>query len=370
MKKWLIRIVLALGILLVAAYIFFRMQGGTSGLVEMALPDFPDFPAAQTEFGEDAQGDIYFSTATPFDFDVILDGMNHALPTTGIGELILPEGASAENPVPVMVLLHGSGGISPGRERVYGELLAANGIGAFVVNYYSPRGVTEDTPYMVSVISITEFDALTDAYGALRMLNKHPAVDVSRIGVAGFSYGGMATRYALDSRVKQVLAPDLQPFAVHVDFYGPCFQNMNMPSTTGAPLLTLRGDEDNSNDLEACLQRESRLQQLGANVTAHIFPGAGHAWEANRERKLSESSPYVVGCLMEYDELGHAMANGEYIVNVPPQTSRADRVAIRMSSGDVMGSCVKYGYIIGRDDDTRDKANVIFLAYLKDVFGL
>jgi dienelactone hydrolase len=340
------------------------MVGGTAGLVGIALPEFPELPAPMEQLAEGQSGAVYFASATPFDFDVLIGDMSVALPTTGIGTLFLPEGASTESPVPAMVVVHGSGGIQPGREMEYGALLAENGYAALVIDYYTPRGATDDVSYMIRVLSVTEFDAVTDAYNGLRLLQTHPAIDPGRIGVMGFSYGGMATRIAMDQRVADSLLGGNPPFAAHIDYYGPCFQNFRSPAATGAPLLTLRGTEDASNELPACRRREAELRELGASVEAHVYEGVGHSWEALRPRAMSESSPYVSGCEMDYDEQGRPMTAGQYIVNVPVETSREERIALRMASGDLLADCVKSGYIIGRDDAAKARSDAHMLEFL------
>jgi len=174
-----------------------------------------------------------------------------------------------------MVLLHGSGGVQAGREMRIGQWLADHGIAAFVIDYYLPRGVGDETNYMLRVIAVTEFDAVADAYGALQLLSTHPAIDASRVGVMGFSYGGMAVRIAMDERVRSAFAPELSGFSAFVDVYGPCFQDLGTKATNGAPLLTLRGTEDASNELEACVRREDELRGLGVAVETHVYACAG-----------------------------------------------------------------------------------------------
>jgi len=364
MRIWIRRIGLSLAGLGLLGAALWWLLGGTTGLVELALPEIPELPAPLEELAENQSGEVYFASATPFDFDVLIGDMSMAMPTTGMGTLFLPEGASAAAPVAAMVVVHGSGGIQPGREMEYGELLAANGYAALVIDYYSPRGATEDISYMVRVLSVTEFDAVTDAYNGLRLLQTHPAIDPERIGVMGFSYGGMATRIAMDQRVADTLLAGNPTFAAHIDYYGPCFQNFNSPAATGAPLLTLRGSEDASNELPACLRREAELRELGVSVEAHVYEGVGHSWEALKPRAMSEDSPYVSGCEMDYDEQGRAMTDGQYIVNVPLNTSREERIALRLASGDLLADCVKSGYIIGRDDAAKAKSDAHMLEFL------
>ncbi len=340
----------------------------TNSLVKRAVPVFPELPAPVEDLSAGQSGEIYYSTSTPFDLDVLLAD-SERLPTTGFGTLFLPSDTS-NDPVPAMVVLHGSGGISKGREMEYGAMLADHGIAGFVVNYYLPRGVTDETDYMIRVLSVTEFDAITDAYAALRLLGTHPRIDASRVGVVGYSYGGMASRFAMDERIREALAPQHSGFAAHVDYYGPCFQNLVTRRTNGAPLLTLRGTEDASNDLEACAEREAELRELGVDVEAHVYQGAGHAWEVEVPRQLFPDSPYVAGCEVRYDENGHSSVNGQAIVNVPVETSRMDRILMRVSSGDAMKACVKQGYVIGGDPEVKRRSDATLIAFLRRAFAM
>ena len=221
----------------------------------LPLPTFPDLPPAQSKLRAEQSGEIYFPIKSPYDFSRVLSGYDALPETSGKGTLVLPEGSNAESPVPAMIILHGSGGIVEGREFEYAKLFSENGIAAFVVDYYAPRGVVSDTPYVMKTMIATEVDIMSDAYSALKVLGTHPAIDVSRIGVTGYSYGGMATRYVLDDRLKTIMAPNVPPFALHMDIYGPCHQTTGHTGTTGAPYLAIQGDSDNTIDTEQRLWR-------------------------------------------------------------------------------------------------------------------
>jgi dienelactone hydrolase len=363
MKKMLIG--LAVVIALVAVLLQSRFVQGT--LLGWYLPPFPQWPAPTTQLAADASGKIYYQTSSPFDFDVILNGMKGATPTTGLGYLSMPAGASADHPVAAMVILPGSGGIAPGREMEYAQLLQAHGIAAFVVDYYLPRGLTKDLPYIVKTSSVTEFDVITDAYSALKLLATSPAIDPHKIGVMGFSYGGMATRFAMDERFHKILAPATAGFAVHADFYGPCFQNLGTTKTDGAPLLTQRGTADKSNDLTACAAREHELTALGVAVEPHIYEGAGHAWEISAQRHVNDS-PYIAGCEIHYDARGFSYINGKRIADTSADASRAERIAARLTSGRKYKGCLHYGYIIGRDEATTQRGYAALLQFLERQF--
>ena len=337
----------------------------------LPLPPFPDLPMPETTLTEGQESVIYFPIKSPYDFSRILSGYEALPETSGVGTLVLPEGASAEAPVPAMVILHGSGGIKEGREMAYAELFAKNGIAGFVVDYYSPRGVTEETPYVMKTMITTEVDIMSDAYSALKVLGTHPAIDKTRIGVTGYSYGGMATRYVLDDRLKDIMAPDVPPFALHMDIYGPCHQTLGHTGTTGAPYLAIHGDNDNSVDPALCQLVYKDMEATGTKVESHVMPGAGHAWE-NKTPQETFPGGFVDGCKFSFDPKdGTFLVDGKAGRFQPtPEMTREQRAYVRSTLGELAGSCVGQGYLVGSDPETDKKSKAIQLEFMKRVFRL
>ncbi len=337
----------------------------------LSLPAFPNWAKLEIGTSDNISFDIKYPTKSPYDFTRVLTGYT-SLPTHGgKATLILPEATTQDNPVPAMVILHGSGGIKEGREFEYAKLFAANGIAAFIVDYYSPRGVTDATPYVMKTMAATEVDVISDAYNALNFLNRNSYIDPKRIGVTGYSYGGMGTRYVLDQRIKDIMAPDVPPFALHMDIYGPCHQDTGSWQTTGAPYLAIYGDNDNSVEPAACAKVQEQLRDGGSEVTAHIMPGAGHAWE-NDEPLTEFGGAYVRGCNFSWDkDTGVFLVDGQAGEFQPaPDMTREERAAVRASLGSLAGKCVSQGYIVGSNPETDKKSKVIQLEFMKRVFGL
>ncbi len=357
------KIFLSLIILIVLIVAILMIPVTRHALVGAFLPKIPDLPATQSTLSVDATGRIYFPSNSPFDLDVIFNGMQDVLQTTGLGDLYLPANINPENPVGLIILAHGSGGTAPGREDDYAQLLNANGYGAFIIDYYAPRGASHETGYLAKTASATEFDIIADAYAALKVLSTHPLIDENRIGIMGFSYGAMAARLSADARIRDNLAAGHPGFAVHIDAYGPCFQNLQTTQTTGGAHLTLRGTEDASNDLEACLVREQELRDLGNTVIAHIYEGAGHAWENNTPRVMGKH-PYLSGCEVIYNAQGFAMLDGERVTSYDVDAKRIERVIARFTSGPRYKDCLHKGYIVGNDHETKAKANQHLLEFL------
>ena len=370
------KLIIVVILLLVAGYLLLQSAPVQRLVLAAALPSFPDYPAPGSTLDASDYGELYFATQSAYDLEVLLNEGAAITPTTGLGYLTFPQAMlrdaaiDTSAPVPAMVIVSGSGGITPGREHEYAALFNEWGIASFVIDYYQPRGVTSETPYMMKVAAVTEFDVVADAFAALKLIASHPAVDASRIGIIGFSYGGMASRFALDQRFVDALAPGTSGFALHIDVYGPCFQNLQSERLSVAPLLTLRGTEDRSNDLAACAQREAELSAAGIPVERHVYPGAGHGWESLQERGLLAEAPYIVGCELRYDSVGRAYLNGELFARNEPDADRLTRVATRLASGSQFKDCVQYGYIMGRDSETHSKADAEIRTFLGQHFAM
>ena len=71
--------------------------------------------------------------------------------------------------------------------------------------------------YMAKLFAVSEIEALSDAYHALALLKTHPAIQPHRIGLVGFSYGGMAIRLAMAHRIQKAFNEE-PGFSVFVDF--------------------------------------------------------------------------------------------------------------------------------------------------------
>lgn len=337
----------------------------------LPLPAFPDLPPAQSRLSANQQGVVYFPIKSPYDFSRVLNGYDSLPETTGKGTLVVPDGASENAPVPAIVILHGSGGIVDGREFEYAELFAENGIAAFVVDYYAPRGVVADTPYVMKTMIATEVDIISDAYSALKVLGTHPLIDAERIGVTGYSYGGMATRYVLDDRLKDIMAPNVPPFALHMDIYGPCHQALGHIGTTGAPYLAIQGDADNTIDTELCQIVYKDLEAGGSAVESHVIAGAGHGWE-NATPLTEFPGGFVRGCKFSFDpETGAFLVDGKLSRFQPePDMTRGERAYVRSTLGELVGGCVGQGYTVGNNPGADAKSKAWQLDFMKRVFKL
>jgi hypothetical protein len=85
-------------------------------------------------------GKIYFGSVTPTGY-FQLAKREATQQTVVFGDLKLPKKATA--PVPAMIVVHGSSGVSHDREFWWADHLNDMGVAAFVVDSFTPRNIRE-----------------------------------------------------------------------------------------------------------------------------------------------------------------------------------------------------------------------------------
>lgn len=106
------------------------------------------------------------------------------------GQLTKPEG---NGPFPAVVLLHGCSGINMFPDA-WSERLANWGYVAFMVDSFGPRGFKE---ICTNLFRVHHPLRVQDAYDALSYLSALPFVDRNRIGLMGWSHGGLSALAAV-----------------------------------------------------------------------------------------------------------------------------------------------------------------------------
>ena len=285
---------------LIAAAFWFLLPCAASRAFDPAAP-WPDADATAI-----APRTVILHSSDPF----TPADIGRAAPRDVPALLFLPPGASAAQRVPAVVLLHGSVGNYRERADRYGPPLASLGVAVLVPETYASR---EDLgrSFIGRALQITETMLDADAYAALRLLVADPAIDPSRIALMGFSYGGMATEYALYRTVADRFVPPSGPhFAAHVAYYAPCIARFADTRTTGAPLLMMYGGKDQLIHPERCAQEADDMRAGGSAVKITVFPEAVHQWDGEMAPRLI--GRHLADCAFRVDRDGtvHDAATG------------------------------------------------------------
>lgn len=196
-------------------------------------------------------------------------------PLTVAGELRLPPDAA--RPLPAVVLVHGSAGVD-GRGEALANALNEAGVATLEIDMWSPRGLAGGLARPSHPA-----ETLPDAFGALRYLAGRDDVDGERVGIAGFSWGGIVSMLAATRR--SAAAYDGLRFAAHAPYYPVCWFYNRVPGyefcdLTGAPVLLQAGELDTYDDPDGCERMVAALAPLDRRcVTVRVYPGATHAFD-------------------------------------------------------------------------------------------
>ncbi|WP_417069662.1 dienelactone hydrolase family protein [Niveibacterium terrae] len=207
------------------------------------------------------------------------------------GKLSLPAAErGSQRRFPAVVILHGSSGVDS-RGDFHAEALNAAGIATLQIDMWEARGV-------VGLTNRPQVPIITypDTFSALRYLASRPDIDPQRIGVLGFSWGGVMAMASATENVAANFGGTLR-FKAHAANYPVCFgyNNPNVPNSefgrhannplTGAPILIQIGDKDDYDigvgpcqKLRASLIPEER-QKVEVVTYRDPVHGVCHAWD-------------------------------------------------------------------------------------------
>jgi len=218
-------------------------------------------------------------------------------------------------PHAAIVMLHGRAGSyssnKPGvvsaenltmRHRMWGNFWAERGYLALHVDSFSPRGYAQGFPkhsYSSRPASVNEQKIRPlDAYGALDYLRGRKEVIADRIGLHGWSNGGMTLLAALGLNAPRV-APDAtdrvrlakpspgSDFRAAIAQYPGCtVQRDQADYQPYAPLLLVASDDDEVSP-KVCATLAAQLKQRGAAIDFHSYDDPGKTKQSHAPNKAA-----------------------------------------------------------------------------------
>ena len=198
------------------------------------------------------------------------------------GTLNFPANAPDKN-VPVVVVLHGGGGIHNAEEQ-WLSVFNSMGLATFMVDSNWPRRKCKKT-FKKAIPNCNDvhkgITRIVDARRALELLSKHPRIDPARIGCLGSSLGGIGCLYQSVKRFQKMWgAPGLE-FAASVPMYPVCnFKYKEDDVMSDEPIRIHIGDLDQYGSAESCVKYVERLHLKGKDITITVYPGVHHAFDA------------------------------------------------------------------------------------------
>ncbi|MFG6431877.1 dienelactone hydrolase family protein [Roseateles sp. LYH14W] len=214
-------------------------------------------------------------------------------PLTIQGKLSVPRHAErrGHRKLPAVLILHGSSGVDA-RGDFYEAALNEAGIATLQIDMWQARGITgagqrPNAPVMT----------YPDAFSALAFLAQQRGIDGARVGVLGFSWGGLVSLGTAERLYAGQFGGGLT-FKAHVAHYPVCYAWNNTAllaavrstpaqygvqwiNLTGAPVMIQVGTKDDyDNGSQPC---EALAQSVngsnGGIVSVKAYPGATHGWD-------------------------------------------------------------------------------------------
>jgi dienelactone hydrolase len=210
------------------------------------------------------------------------------------GELRIPR---TQGRVPVVILVHGSGGAGNHEDRWAHEINGI-GIGTFILDSFTGRDVAE---------TITDFSRLPhlamiiDAYRALAVVAKNPRVDPTRIALMGFSKGGFVALYSSLRRFQRAYSSPGLEFAAFIPFYAPCNRRfLNEDDVSDRPIRLFHGSDDDWSTVVFCRQYAEHARSRSRDVQLIEFENAGHGFDVPTwEQGYDAQAENPGGCIFE-----------------------------------------------------------------------
>jgi dienelactone hydrolase len=182
------------------------------------------------------------------------------------------------------------------RHKHWGAFWAERGYVALLVDSFGPRGFPEgfqkgsydDRPAEVSEQTVRPLDA----YGALRYLRGRRDVIGDRVGVQGWSNGGMTVLVTMSDHAPGVDRPTPETgFRAAIAEYPGC----GMDAVKGryvsyAPMLMMIAAADEEVSPKRCEEFAKRARDAGSNLQPIVYPGAEHNFDDPGKKKQSNPS--------------------------------------------------------------------------------
>jgi dienelactone hydrolase len=207
---------------------------------------------------------------------------------------------------PAVVMLHGRAGsyssLKRGqhnadaltmRHKMWGRFWAERGYVAIHVDSFGPRGYGDGFgkhSYNSRPLEVSEQSTRPlDAYGALAYLRARADVAGDRVGVQGWSNGGMTVLAALGPRPPGLQDPTPEKgFRAALAIYPSCRAQAAEPDYKPyAPLLLAVAEDDDEVSPTVCRSFAETLRGRGANLEFYWYDGAHHSYDDPGKTKQS-----------------------------------------------------------------------------------
>jgi dienelactone hydrolase len=194
-----------------------------------------------------------------------------------------PTGLDISQPRPVVLALHGCGGLYAtignnqgklnARHAGMAQLIAENGYSIVFPDSFTTRGESSICSQKFNVRTIKQSHRSDDVDGVLQWLASQSWVDSSKIALLGWSHGGSTVLSSTHANRQKVATRKIQP-SVAVAFYPGCSDALKDNYRPQVPLIMMLAELDDWTPPGPCIQL---AQKTGAKL--HLYPNSYHDFD-------------------------------------------------------------------------------------------
>mgnify|MGYP001189345537 FL=1 len=261
--------------------------------------------------------------------------------------IIYPD--KGEGPFPILVYNHASGGASQFHSKwfqfskITAKHLLKKGIAVMFVDNFNGRNVISAG---ADQSQVSTYSFYIDAFMTLEYLSKDPKINIKKVGITGWSRGGMNSLAIAEKRIRdELISKDLY-YAYSLPRSVECYQAgffRNPQPIKETKILMVNGANDDASKAELCEKYGEKLKKNGADIKVVTKSGWGHGFEASYDAKYGYE---------EHLEKWH---------DCPAYYIEDDGNANKDTKID--SSCITYGYTVGASGNSFDSFKYTFFKF-------
>jgi len=248
----------------------------------------------------------YNSGPFPNEFMSLKNGSYKNSPVKIDALIVFPD--KGQGPFPVLVFNHASGGSWMWSnkwfkfDRLMARRLLKKGIAVVFVDNFTGRSVISADENQSQV---TTFSFYIDAFMTLEYLSKDPRVNIKKVGITGWSRGGMNSLAISETRIRDAILSKNLYYAASLPRSVECRQSgffRNPKPIKETKILMVNGKIDDASHAHICEEYGEKMKLNGADIKVITKKGWGHGFEANYSAEFEKGQEVWHGCPDYYTE--------------------------------------------------------------------
>jgi len=207
-----------------------------------------------------------------------------------------------EGPFPVMMFAHSSGGAELFTNewfkfnRLMAKALLKKGVVVMFLDNFSARGQKHT---YADQSTINHYSTYIDAFKSLEYLSKDPKVNIKKVGITGWSRGGMISLMVSEKRLRDALTSKDLYFAAALPRTVGCWSVgmfLNPQPIKETKTWMVLGGADDFTRADRCVDLGKKYKANGADIEVTVKKRWGHGFTANYDAEYEADNQVFSKC--------------------------------------------------------------------------